>query len=38
MEPNENEIITKKMPSYKYMPYSFSENLINKVLINGKII
>jgi len=33
-----NLIITKEIPSYKYIPYSFSENLISKVLINGKII
>ena len=33
-----NLIITKDIPSYKYIPYSFSENIINKVLINGKTI
>ena len=33
-----NLFITKEIPSYSYLPYSFGENLINKVIINGKII
>lgn len=33
-----NLIITKQVPSYNYLPYSFGENLIEKVLINGKVV
>lgn len=33
-----NLFITKPMPTYKYLHYSFGENLINKVMLNGKII
>ena len=33
-----NLIITKEVPSYLYLPYSFGENNIDKVLINGKLI
>lgn len=33
-----NVIITKKIPSLAYIPYSFGENLIDTVVINGKII
>ena len=33
-----NLFITKVIPSYAYLPYSFGHNIINKVLINGKII
>lgn len=33
-----NLIITKQIPSYSFLPYSFGNNLIEKVLINGKII
>ena len=32
-----NLFITKEITSYSYLPYSFGENLINKVIINGKI-
>ncbi len=32
-----NIIITKDIPSYNYLPYSFGENNIETVLINGKI-
>ena len=32
-----NLFITKPIPSYAYLPYSFGENLIVKVLINGKL-
>lgn len=32
-----NLFITKEIPSYSYLAYSFGENLINKVIINGKI-
>ncbi len=31
-----NLIFTKKMPSLAYLPYSFGENLIDKVMIRGK--
>ena len=33
-----NLIITKEIPSYGYLPYSFGENCIDQVLINGKIV
>jgi len=33
-----NLIITKKVPSYNYLPYAFGENNIDKVIINGKAI
>lgn len=32
-----NLIITKAIPSYNYLPYSFGENNIETVIINGKI-
>jgi len=33
-----NLIITKEIPSYGFLPYAFGSNLIDSVLINGKII
>ena len=33
-----NLIITKEVPSYAYLPYSFGSDLIEQVLINGKLI
>ena len=33
-----NLIITKQIPSYYYLPYSFGENNIETVIINGQII
>ena len=33
-----NLIITKKIPSYGFLPYAFGSNLIDTVLIEGKII
>lgn len=33
-----NVIITKKIPSYNYLPYAFGSNLVHKVIINGKEI
>jgi imidazolonepropionase len=33
-----NIIITKKIPSYYYLPYAFGNNHIDKVIINGKEI
>ena len=32
-----NLFITKPIPSYTYLAYSFGENLIDKVFINGKL-
>jgi imidazolonepropionase len=32
-----NIMITKNIPSYNYLPYSFGENNIETVIINGKI-
>ncbi|MDX1277523.1 imidazolonepropionase [Oceanihabitans sediminis] len=33
-----NIIITKPVPSYNYLPYSFGENNIETVIINGEVI
>ena len=33
-----NLFITKPIPSYAYLSYSFGHNVIDKVMINGKII
>jgi imidazolonepropionase len=33
-----NFIVTKKIPSYGFLPYSFGSNLIDKVFINGQKI
>ena len=33
-----NIIITNEIPSLAYLPYSFNENLIEQVYINGKIV
>ena len=32
-----NLFITKPIPNYAYLPYSFGHNVIDKVMINGKI-
>ena len=31
-------IITKEIPSYAYLPYSFGSNLIEQVIINGQLM
>ena len=33
-----NLIFTKPIPSIAYLPYSFGNNLIDKVMINGEIV
>lgn len=33
-----NLFITKEMPSYAYMPYAFGSNLIDTVILRGRII
>jgi len=33
-----NIFITKKIPSYEYMPYAYGSNLIETVILNGEII
>ena len=33
-----NLIITKELPSYSYIPYAFGSNVIDTVIVNGKII
>ena len=33
-----NVFITKEIPSYNFIPYSFGSNLIEQVIINGQII
>ncbi len=32
-----NLFITKPIPSYTYLPYNFGHNVIDRVMINGKI-
>ena len=33
-----NLFITKKIPSYSYLPYSFGSNTIETIILNGKIV
>jgi imidazolonepropionase len=33
-----NVFITKEIPSYAFIPYSFGSNLVETVIINGKVI
>lgn len=33
-----NIFITKKIPSYSFLPYSFGSNLVDKVILNGKVM
>ena len=33
-----NVIITKEIPSYSFMPYSFGETCIDQVIINGQLL
>jgi imidazolonepropionase len=33
-----NVFITKKIPSYQYMPYAYGTNLVDEVILGGKII
>jgi imidazolonepropionase len=33
-----NFFITKKIPSYAFLPYSFGSNLIETVILNGRIV
>lgn len=33
-----NIFITKPMPSLAYMPYSFGSNLVDKVILNGRLV
>jgi imidazolonepropionase len=33
-----NAFITKKIPSYEFMPYAFGSNLIETIILKGKII
>lgn len=33
-----NIIITKKIPSYEFIPYAYGSNLIERVLLNGEIM
>ena len=32
-----NLFITKKMPSYEYMPYAYGSNLVETVILNGQV-
>ena len=33
-----NVFITKEIPSYEFMPYAFGSNLIETVILKGKIL
>ena len=33
-----NVFITKEIPSYGFIPYSFGSNLVETVILNGKIL
>jgi len=33
-----NIFITKKIPSYEYMPYAYGSNLVETVILNGEVI
>jgi imidazolonepropionase len=33
-----NVFITKEIPSYEYMPYAFGSNLIETIILRGKIL
>lgn len=33
-----NVFITKEIPTYEYMPYSFGDNKVETVILNGKIL
>lgn len=33
-----NVFITKKIPSYEYMPYAYGTDLIEKVILNGEVV
>jgi imidazolonepropionase len=33
-----NVFITKPMPSYAYMPYHMGNNMVDRVILNGKLV
>lgn len=33
-----NIFITKKIPSYEYMPYAYGSNLVETVILNGQVV
>ncbi|MFN2314010.1 MAG: imidazolonepropionase, partial [Bacteroidales bacterium] len=33
-----NLFITKKIPSYEYMPYAYGSNLVDTVILNGQVV
>ena len=33
-----NLFITKKIPSYEYMSYAFGSNLVETVILNGRVV
>ncbi len=33
-----NLFITKKIPSYEYLPYAYGSNLVDRVILNGEIV
>jgi imidazolonepropionase len=33
-----NLFITKPIPSYEYMPYSYGSNKVETVILNGEIV
>ena len=33
-----NLFITKKIPSYEFVPYAYGSNLVEEVILNGEIV
>ncbi|MBU8892728.1 MAG: imidazolonepropionase [Bacteroidales bacterium] len=33
-----NVFITKEIPTYEYLPYAYTSNLVDKIILNGKVI
>jgi len=33
-----NVFITKEIPTYDFMPYAYTSNLIDTVILNGEVI
>jgi len=33
-----NLFITKKIPSYEFLPYAYGSNLVDTVLLNGEVV
>ena len=33
-----NIIITKEVPGYEYLPYAYGSNLVDKIILRGRVI